>query len=98
MAPPAPHPASKGEPSSQSRLSSTTPLITGFLSFSFFAAIGHMRTLKLLNQGLKLRPCSRSSESSSLYGQGSPLITGLKAHARNPGSWSVCGLEKDFQT
>ena len=27
-----------------------------------------------------------------------PLITGFKAHVRNPGSWSVCGLEKNFQT
>ncbi|CAN0474535.1 unnamed protein product [Rangifer tarandus platyrhynchus] len=33
---------------------------------------GHMRTLKLLTQGLKPRPCSRSSESPPLYGQGSP--------------------------
>ena len=33
-----------------------------------------------------------------MYGQGSPPITGLKAHVRNPGSRSVCGLEKNFQT
>lgn len=69
----------KESSSSQSRLLSSIATHHWISFFSFFAATGHMRTLKLLN-GLKLRPCSRSSESSSLYGQ-EALITGLKAHA-----------------